>query len=104
MLRAEIDLRNEGDSSEDSDAGSGGQHSPKQELLRGKRMILNESEEHAARFSKWLSQIKDVKTRLTLAIESSSAKIAREEESATSDRSVALLHNQIKSLNEEALR
>ena len=48
--------------------------------------------------------MKAVKTRLTLAIESSGVEIASEEESATSDRSVALLRTQIKLLNEEALR
>ena len=67
-------------------------------------MILNESEEHAVRFSNWLSQIKAANTRLTLTIESSRSELASEEDSATSDMYVALLRAKIKMMNEDALK
>ena len=104
MLRAEVDLRRNQESSDEEEAASGGRYSPEPELLRGKQMILSEGEEQATKFKKWLSQIREVKARLNLAIEGSNAELDNKGELTGTDKSVATLRDKIKVREEEASR
>ena len=50
LLRTEVDLQRNQDSSDEEEAASVGWYSPEPELLRGKQMILSVGEEEAAKF------------------------------------------------------
>ena len=102
LLRTEMNLRRNLESLDGEEAASGGQYSPEPELLRGKQMILSEGEEKAARFKKWLAQMREVKARLSLAIEGSNKELADKEGFADADKSAATLRDKIKQWEEEA--
>ena len=102
LLRSEMNLQRNLESSDGEEATAGGRYSPEPVLLKGKQMVLSEGEEKAARFKKWLAQMREVKARLNLAIEGSNKELANKEEFAETDKSAATLRAKIKQREEEA--
>ena len=87
----EASIRNGRAPSEVSESGSGGQISTGDVLLRGKQMVLTESEEHAVQYNDWLKKKKAAKSRLTITIESTNSEFSREEASTMVYMYVALI-------------
>ena len=91
LLRSEMNLRRNLESSDGEEATAGGRYSPEPVQI-----VLSEGEEKAARFKKWLAQMREVKARLSLAIEGSNKELANKEEFADADKLAATLRAKIK--------